>query len=262
MRALQILYTIVALPIAVVTTVVFALLTITVAAFGRQGRLALAVARLWARACLAIGGILLRVEGMEGLDLGQRYIIMSNHESSVDIPALLAALPPRLKVRFLAKKPLFSIPFLGWAMRAIGFVPVDRADRSTAAGMFRAAVGQTQLGNSLLVFPEETRTRDGRLLELQRGGFLLALRSNLPILPVGIEGARLALPAKSWLLRPGARVTVRFGEPIPTAGRPTAERRQLTAVTRRQIDRLRGPRGHIPDRGSAEESIAAGNGST
>jgi len=261
MRALQILYTVIALPIAVVATVIFALLSIVIAFFGRRGRLVLEVVRLWARVCLGIGGVILCVEGIEEVDLDQRYIVMSNHESSVDIPALLAALPPRLKVRFLAKKQLFRIPFLGWAMHAIGFVPVDRADRSTAAGMFRAAVNQTQQGSSLLVFPEETRTRDGRLLELQRGGFLLALRSGFPILPVGLEGARAALPAKSWLLRPGTRVVVRFGKPISTAGLPTAERRRLTATTRRELDRLRGPRGHIPDPEPAEESAAAGRGS-
>ncbi|MCG6963880.1 MAG: 1-acyl-sn-glycerol-3-phosphate acyltransferase [Acidobacteria bacterium] len=261
MRALQILYTVIALPIAVVATVVFAVLAMVIALFGRHGRLALEAVRLWARICLGIGGIILHVEGVEGIDLDQRYIVMSNHESSVDIPALLAALPPRLKVRFLAKKQLFKIPFLGWAMRAVGFVPVDRADRSTAAGMFRAAVNETQQGSSLLVFPEETRTRDGRLLELQRGGFLLALRSGFPILPVGLEGARVALPAKSWLLRPGTRVAVRFGGPIPTAGLATAQRRQLTATTRREIDRLRGLRGHIPDAERPEESAAAGSGS-
>jgi len=247
MRLPHVLFSLIAVPLAVVVTGVFAAAATVVGAIVPNSTLVLALGRMWARLVLLVVALPLHVEGAENIDIGERYVIMANHESTIDIPALLAALPPRLGTRFLAKKSLFTVPFLGWAMRAMGFVPVDRADRSTAVGMFRKAVGKAQHGQSLLLFPEETRTHDGRLLPFQRGGFLLALRSRLPILPVGIEGARLAMPAKSWVIRPGTQVTVRFGEPITTEEWAATGRRELTALTRQTMDRLRGPRGHIPD---------------
>ena len=96
-------------------------------------RWAALVVHLWGRACLLIAGVPVAVEGIEHIVPGERYVIMANHESALDIPVLLAALPTALEVRFLAKKSLFSVPFLGWAMRSAGFVPVDREDRSSAA---------------------------------------------------------------------------------------------------------------------------------
>ncbi len=252
MRVTSFLFSVVAWPLAVLFTVVFGSAAVVVKPLSPGGRVGLYLARWWARLIVLVAGVRLRVEGTENLDLSRCYVIMVNHESAVDIPALMAALPARLRARFLAKKSLFNLPFLGWAMRALGFIPVDRADRSTAPGMFRKASGQAREGSSLLLFPEETRTEDGRLLPFQRGGFLLALRSRYPILPVGIEGARIALPSGSRLIRPLTRVTVRIGEPIPTADRSTGERQALMEETRRAIDHLRGPTGHIPDAGNGE----------
>jgi len=252
MRLLSLLHSLVAWPLAALVTVVFGSAAVVVRPVSPGGKVGLYLARWWARLLVVVAGVRLRVEGTDHLDLSQRYVIMVNHESAIDIPALMAALPARLRARFLAKKSLFGLPFLGWAMRALGFIPVDRADRSTAPGMFRKASDQAREGSSLLVFPEETRTEDGRLLPFQRGGFLLALRSRYPILPVGLEGARIALPSGSRLIRPFTRVTVRIGTPIPTEGRSTAERRALMDETRRAIDRLRGPTGHLRDSGNGE----------
>ena len=252
MRVVSFLYSLVAWPLAVVVTVLFASVAVVAKPLSPQGKVGLYVARWWARLIVVVAGVRLRVEGTEHVDPSQRYVIMVNHESALDIPALMAALPARLRARFLAKKSLFGLPFLGWAMRALGFIPVDRADRSTAPDMFRKASGRARGGSSLLVFPEETRTDDGRLLPFQRGGFLLALRSRYPILPVGLEGSRMALPSGSRLIRPLTRVVVRIGEPIPTEGRSTRERQALMDETRRAIDRLRGPTAHVPDPGNAE----------
>lgn len=207
-------------------------------------RRAVLVAHLWGRACLRIAGVTVAVEGLHHIAAGQRYVIMANHESGLDIPVLLTALPPSLEVRFLAKKVLFDIPFLGWAMRSAGFIPVDREDRSTAAATIRQTLEEVAAGGSPLVFPEETWTLDGRLLPFQRGGFLVAIKSGLPILPVGLEGPRVVLPPDEGLIRPQP-VTVRIGGPIPTSGLGISQRGELTAATRREIDRLRGPLGHI-----------------
>jgi 1-acyl-sn-glycerol-3-phosphate acyltransferase len=209
-------------------------------------RRAVRVAHLWGRACLSLAGVPVFVEGLDNIVAGDRYVIMANHESGLDIPVLLTALPSFLELRFLAKKSLFGVPFLGWAMRSAGFVPVDRDDRSTAVAMLAQTLDEVRRGASPLVFPEETWTVDGRLLPFQRGGFLVALRTGLPILPVGLEGTRLVLPPDQGVIQPQP-VTVRIGPPIPTAGLGVSQRSRLTTITRREIDRLRGPLGHIGD---------------
>jgi len=211
-------------------------------------RRAVLVAHLWGRACLRLAGVQVVVEGLEHIAEGERYVIMSNHESGLDIPVLLTALPTSLELRFLAKKSLFSVPFLGWAMRSSGFVPVDRIDRSSAVGMLAQTLSEVQRGSSPLVFPEETWTLDGRLLPFQRGGFLVALKTGLAILPVGLEGPRMVLPPDEGLIRPQP-VTVRIGRPIQTSDLGVSRRRELTDMTRREIERLRGSVGHV---GNAE----------
>jgi len=209
-------------------------------------RASVRVAHLWGRCCLRLAGVPVAVEGRERIAAGERYVIMANHESGLDIPALLSALPPAIEIRFLAKRSLFRVPFLGWSMRAMGFIPVDREDRSTAAATLARTLAEVRAGGSPLVFPEQTWSVDGRLLPFARGGFLVALKSGLPILPVGLEGPRLVLPPGARGLRPRT-VTVRIGEPIPTAGLGVSRRRALTAEVRRAIDRLRGPAGHVAD---------------
>jgi len=204
------------------------------------------VAHLWGRLCLRIVGVLVVVEGLDNLADGERYVIMANHESSLDIVVLLMALPPAVELRFLAKKSLFAIPFLGWAMKSAGFIPVDREDRSTAIATLNQTLDEVERGGSPLVFPEETWSTDGRLLPFARGGFLVALKSGLPILPIGLGGPRQVLPPNEGVLRPQP-VTVRVGEPIHTAGLGVSRRAELMARTRREIDRLRGPSGHVSD---------------
>jgi len=209
-------------------------------------RAAVRVTQVWGKLCLWLAGVPVVVQGLEHVAKGEQYVIMANHESGLDIPVLLTALPSSLEIRFLAKKVLFDIPFLGWAMRSAGFIPVDREDRSTAAATIKRTLEEVAFGGSPLVFPEETWTLDGRLLPFQRGGFLVALKSGLSILPVGLEGPRLVLPPDEGLIRPQP-VTVRIGRPLPTRGLGVSHRRDLTAATRRDIDRLRGPVGHVRD---------------
>ncbi len=209
-------------------------------------RAAARVTHLWGRACLRITGVALKVEGLDCLADGRRYVMMANHESSLDIVVLLTALPDSVELRFLAKKNLFSVPFLGLAMKAAGFIPVDREDRSTAAATLNQTLDEVARGGSPLVFPEETWTTDGRLLPFARGGFLIALKTGLPILPIGLEGPRLVMPPNEGVVRPQT-VVVRIGEPIPTADLGVSSRRELMARTRREIDHLRGPSGHIRD---------------
>jgi 1-acyl-sn-glycerol-3-phosphate acyltransferase len=215
-------------------------------------RAAARVAHLWGKLCLAMAEVRVEVEGLDHLDDGGRFVIMANHESSLDILVLLAALPTTVELRFLAKKSLFRVPFLGWAMTSAGFIPVNREDRSTAGATLARTLEEIRRGGSPLVFPEETWTLDGRLLPFARGGFLVALKSGLPVLPVGLEGPRLVLPPGEGVIRPQP-VTVRIGEPVATAGLGVSNLRELMRRARREIDRLRGPSGHVWDDDRATE---------
>lgn len=202
-----------------------------------RGRLGFRLARLWARGLLAASGVRLHVEGEGRLEPARPYVFMSNHQSLFDIPALLASVP--VECRFMAKRSLFRIPVFGWALASIGFIPVDRGDRRRAGQSFAEAMRRLGAGVSVLLFPEETRSETGELLPFKRGGFLLALKSGLPIVPVGISGT-LAVQRKGRLaIRPG-RVHVRFGEAISVESLGIRDRQRLNDDVRRSIAELAG----------------------
>src|SRR4051794_33135538 len=159
------------------------------------GRLWFVWARWWSKLLLWSSGVLVRVEQLAPLDRRQVYVFLSNHQSLFDIPVLLATLP--VPARFLAKRELFNIPLLGWSLKVGGFIPVERGGKS-AGESFRAAAQRVQSGGSVLLFPEETRSPDGRLLPFKRGGFLLAQKAGLPMVPVGIRGTLGVRPRTSY----------------------------------------------------------------
>ncbi len=196
-------------------TLLCALLALAVVWIPPRGRWFSAVARLWARGLLAASGVSVAVSRESDLDPRQRRIFVANHQSLFDIPALLATLPG--EVRFLVKASLFRYPVFGQAIRAGGFIPVDRRGGAAARASFTSAVDRLERGVSILLFPEAERTLDGRILPFQRGGFLLARKSRLPIVPVGIEGAFWVQHRRSFWIRPG-RVDVRYGVPVELAG--------------------------------------------
>ncbi len=221
----------------IVGSVACALLALVAALLPRRGDPIYRVARLWARGLLAASRVGLEVHGAAPRLAGERRVFMANHQSLFDIPALLVALPD--PARFLAKRSLFRIPVFGWAMRAGGFVPIDRDDRVSARRSFSAALEHLSAGASLVVFPEAERTLDGRLLPFQRGGFLLALRSGWPIVPIGIAGALAVQPRHSFLIRPRT-ITVRLGEPIVVRERSVRQLDGLVAEVERTVAQLAG----------------------
>jgi len=171
----------------------------------------------WAvRAGRRVLGVRVEVEGLERFDPRRPHIFMSNHESFMDGPLLLSLIPGTPRVIF--KRSLMRVPVLGLGMRHVGFVPVDR--RGAEGGkksIARAAALIRERGYSFLIFPEGTRTRDGKLQPFRRGGFFLALASGAPIVPVTIRGAFELMPRGQWYARRG-RVGVTFHDPIPVAG--------------------------------------------
>lgn len=198
------------------------------------------LARVWGRCLLASAGLRVEAEVASGLSHrlgGVGYVFISNHQSYFDIPALLASAPTSL--RFAAKRSLFLIPVFGWSLKLGGFIPVDRSDRSRAREVWTAAGRRLADGVSVLFFPEGTRSPDGSLLPFQRGGFLVALKTGAPIVPVGIAGARRAMPRGRLRVRPGT-IAVRYGAPVNPAEFGLGGKAALVERVRDEVARLAG----------------------
>ncbi len=224
----------------VVFTLLFAVPSFLLGWVPPRGNVTFWCARAWSKVLLFFCFVRVRAEFDPAFDhaqAGDHYVYMANHQSLFDIPVLIATLPGQ--TRFMAKQSLFRIPIFGWAISAGGFIPVDRENRSRAKQAFDTAVERLQAGTSVLLFPEETRSLDGKLLPFQRGGFLLALKSGLPIVPVGIEGTLGIQGKRSFLIHPGT-VHVRYGAPIVMAEFDLRRKRELEALVREKVGALAG----------------------
>ncbi len=193
------------------------------------------IVRTWGTLLVKAAGIDLRVENVERIDRHQRYILVANHYSYLDIPCIVAAVPQ--PIRFMAKVSLFKIPIFGWALDRAGFIPIDRKNRRTAVKSFDLAADRIRKGNTIVIFPEEGRTRTRELLPFQRGAFLLALKSEKTIVPIAIDSTFDVFPVGAKRIRPGV-VTVRIGTPIVTAGRSLRDKNALLAEARAQIETM------------------------
>ncbi len=158
---------------------------------------------------------------------------MANHQGAYDIFALLAYLP--IEFKWLAKEELFRIPILGWAMRAAGYISIDRKGKKKALESVERAVAKIQEGTSVLVFPEGTRSPDGKIHPFKRGGFTLAIRAGVPIVPISIRGSRDVLPRGSLRVKPG-KIEIIVGECIRTDDRSLADREDLMKVLKGAIE--------------------------
>jgi len=186
---------------------------------------------LGARIALRLAGIKVVVEGREKIPAGRAVVFMSNHQSNCDPPALVANLPP---VLILAKKEVFRIPVLGRGMRMMGFIPVDRKSRERAFGAVDQAVESLKKGNSFLVFPEGTRSRDGRLQAFKKGTFVMAIKAGVPIMPISVSGGSKITRKGEFTVHPGT-VRITIHDPIPTAGYTAADRAKVAAQVRGAI---------------------------
>jgi 1-acyl-sn-glycerol-3-phosphate acyltransferase len=180
-----------------------------------NGKRAYLIGRIWTWIVLKVSGIEVKVEGLSRLRSEEAYIFMANHQSNIDIPVLIRALP-EFQLRWLAKRELIFIPVFGWALWASRHILVDRASRSEAVATLRTAKQRLGAGVSVVVFPEGTRSADGRLLPFKRGGFIMALKMQAPIVPVVIKGSGSLLPKGDWRLRAG-QIEVVVEEPISVA---------------------------------------------
>ncbi len=177
------------------------------------------------RAAVWIAGVRVRVEGVENLPPGV-CIFAANHVSNMDPLAFVPAIPRRVAI--LVKKEVFRIPILGTAMRMAKLVHVDRDNREAAAGAVETAVKYLKEGLSFAVYPEGTRSRDGRLLPFKKGTFVMAIRAGVPVVPVSIVGAQDLLRKGEWSVRPG-EVIIRFGPAVDVSPYTVEQRADLLA---------------------------------
>lgn len=192
------------------------------------------IARLWAKIIIWVTGVKVSIKGLENININYPYVYAMNHQSYFDIFAILSALPVQFK--WMAKKQLFYIPFLGWAMRNCNYIPVDRKKPKSAHKALKKALEFINQGYSIIIFPEGTRSKDGYIGPFKTGGIVLALRSNKPIVPVTIIGTRYVLPKGGHFIRSG-HVKVIIDKPIPTEGYKEAEKEKLANILRDVIVR-------------------------
>ncbi|OCC16431.1 1-acyl-sn-glycerol-3-phosphate acyltransferase [Dissulfuribacter thermophilus] len=225
-------------PIVGITTyIILATIGLLISFFSSKGPDVLHnLGRLWSKIIFKAARSKIDVRGQEHIPHGTPVVFASNHQSQFDIPALYLAIP--IQFRFVVKKELFKIPLFGLAMKRAGYVPIDRTGGKKAVKSLRAAVRRIKSGTSVVVFPEGTRSPDGKLLPFKTGALLVALKSGVPIVPIGIKGTHKILPKGSLWVRPG-EVQVSIGRPIDTTlfqGRDAKD--ELVRVVRQEIARL------------------------
>jgi 1-acyl-sn-glycerol-3-phosphate acyltransferase len=224
-------------PAIIVLTAGMATISLICSLWDRDGRTQHRLARQWARMLLAVSFVRATVRGAEKLDPGTNYVVVANHSSYMDIPALYSALP--LELRFFAKKGLFSIPLLGWHLHRAGHLPVVRGDaRASLKSMSEGAKLIRARGISVLLFPEGGRSETG-IRPFKEGAAYIAIKAGVPIVPVGLVNVRDVLPMHSLLLRPG-NVEIVVGEPIDTSGMTLHDRGRLNEILQEQVAALAG----------------------
>jgi len=215
-------------------TVIIGIPVLITSPFDREARAVRAFGRTWIRWILRTYGIRVVPEGLENVPTHAPVVFMSNHQSLVDIAAIIDALPPPVSWRFVAKKELVKIPIFGWCLVTTGQIIIDRGNRERAVASLRKAAARIRGGASVIIFPEGTRSPDGSLRAFKSGPFHLAIESQVPIIPITVSGSQRITPKGSLRVRSGT-VKIVFGKPIPTRGVTLAERNQLKARVREAI---------------------------
>ncbi len=217
-------------PAIILATIFFGTISLIVSFFDQTGAVQIKVARAWARTLLALSGVRVKVEGLETIVSTESYVFVSNHLSFMDTPVVLANIP--VQFRFLAKRGLFQIPFLGQHLSRAGHIPVPREDaRAAVKTMQRAAETIQKKRISLLMFPEGGRSHTGELQPFKEGAAYIAIRAGVPLVPVAISGTRELLPWGSGVVLSGD-VRLRILEPIETKHLSLKDRTALTERVR------------------------------
>lgn len=171
--------------------------------------------RLWAGIIIRTSGVKIEMQGHEHIPVGKPVIFACNHASQFDILVLLEDLPGQF--RFVVKKELFKVPLFGFALYHAGYIPIDRSGGKAAMSSLQEAAKRVKKGIPIVIFPEGTRSPDGRLMPFKMGGILIAIKAGCPIVPVAIKGSHKVLPKGSIRIRPG-RIRMTIGLPVQTVG--------------------------------------------
>jgi 1-acyl-sn-glycerol-3-phosphate acyltransferase len=225
------------IPAIGVYTVVLGALSVGSSLFDRSGYFAHRCARAWAWLILATTGVEVEVRGLERIELGKTYVFVSNHQSIYDIPVLFWWIP--FQLRIIAKESLGRFPVLGPHLKRTGHMLVDRS-RPDRHGIFGWANTLTSKGLSLIVFPEGTRSPDGRVGVFKGGSFYLAMQAGLPIVPLSVVGSRHVMRKGQLTTRPG-RVTLFVHDPIETSANPAPSTADVRALARQVREIVRPP---------------------
>ncbi len=217
----------------VLYTLILGPLAILAALITRRGWPVDVLGRLWCRLIVWTCGIRVEVDGLEHLVPGRSYILISNHLSNFDIWCTLATVPAT--IRFVAKKELLRVPVFGQALAVSDHIVIDRQDPESAIATINAAALRSPEGVCILFYAEGTRSPDGKVHAFKKGGVTLALRTQLPIIPMSISGTRKFLPKGCAVIRPSGRVKIVFDAPIETAGLSLDRRDELNERIRERV---------------------------
>jgi len=214
------------------TTAFFSVCAIIASFFSRTGDSVHIIARIWARTILTGSRVPISVSGLSNIEPDRSYVYMANHQSNFDIPALLGYLP--VQFRWLAKAELFKIPVFGRAMRGAGYVKIDRFNQESAFESINEAAEKMKNGVSIMIFPEGTRSKDGSIKPFKKGGFVMAIDSGVPIVPVILRGT-WSIMAKSSLRINHGGVEMEIAKPIETTGYSRETKEELMDKVRTAI---------------------------
>ena len=222
-------------PLFALITAAFGSLSLLVSVVDKKGNVQHRIARIWARACVWASGSGLTVIGAENMRKHPVAVYACNHTSYMDVPVIFAALP--FQFRILARKQLWSIPFIGWYLNRSGQMPIDTANPHSTLSSLGAGARALRSGMPLFVFPEGGRTSDGELRPFLSGAAYLAVRAQVPLVTLALGGVYELLPIHTHHFYPG-ELTLKIGEPIETKGMTIRQTDELTARLRNAIQEL------------------------
>src|SRR5215472_13584960 len=224
-------------PFFFLATGFFGTLALLASLVAKTGRTQHRIARIWARACLGISGSRLTIHGAEHLHKHPVAVYAANHTSYMDTPVVFSALP--FQFRILAKKELWSLPFIGWYLNRSGQIPVDADNPRATLSSLSGGVKALRSGMPLFVFPEGSRTPDGDLRAFLSGAAFLAIRAQVPLVPIALSGVYDLLPIHAHHFFPG-NLVLSAGEPIETTGMTLRQADELTNKVRAEIEGMLG----------------------
>jgi len=227
------IFSIVAWTGGVINTIFWGTLSLIFSLFDSTGKLSHYCSQQWARINLKISRTKVEVSGQENVIKGGSQVFASNHQSIYDILMLAGYLP--VQFRWLAKKELFRIPFMGWHMSRVGYIKIDRSNMRQAALSFRKAAEKIRSGVSVVIFPEGTRSQDGKLQPFKPGLFSLALYSGVPIIPISISGSKDIVRKGSFKVNRG-KIRMIIGKPIDVNKYQKKSKIKLMQKVREAID--------------------------